>query len=234
MGGSGLSGGRASRGRCKPLVHTAGNWPVASRGQRLPKAHLGQVLCRWPGRPETPASHWCWGRGVIPWVPLGHPAGLRMGSLGAWLRAASAAPGLFQLLRREDEAMAKEILEGTRVSGKRGGCGDCGGSLCRHGCLGGGRAAPRQRVSGLQAGQGLSRRVGTSVVSRWIRSLQAGRGSPGTEQNLSPEGGGAEGASLGGVAGLRVAGPTGLLNPHTFAGIWGPWEETGTVYFPET
>lgn len=80
MGGSGLSGDRASRAVQRPLVHTAGNWPVASRGQRLPRPPgPGSLQVARKGQ-ETACVSLVLGR-VIPWVPLGHPAG-RMGSLG--------------------------------------------------------------------------------------------------------------------------------------------------------
>lgn len=83
----------------------------------------------------------------------------------------------------------QEVLEGARVSGKKGGCGDRGRSLCRHGCPG--------QAGGLHLGSGWG-------------GLQAGQWSPGGsglsrhKAELEPRVG-----ELGGVSLGRVAGPGG-------------------------
>lgn len=183
----------------RPLVHTAGNWPVASRGQRLPEAHLGQVLCRWPGKARDRLR--LIGAG-FPGFPWGTPLASH-GQPGAWLRAALGRTWAYSscsgVRMRSD---GQEVLEGARVSGKRGGCGDCGGSLCRHGCLG--RAGCTSA-----AGQWSPGGSGALQAGRGLRGLQVDQESPGRSRvsrhraELEPRVGELRGASLGGVAGLR-------------------------------
>ena len=149
---------------------------------------------------RPPASHRCWGCGMLPWVPLGDLAGFTWTAWGLAPGRPRLHLGPFQLLRDEDE---------KRWPGSPG----RGSGLREEGWLwgqrakpvqtwvpwAGRRAAPRQRVGGSPGGSVVSRRVGAlqvdrgspggSVVSRRVgglHGLQVGRGSPGTGQNLSP------------------------------------------------
>lgn len=132
-------------------------WSASPRGPPGP----GSLQVARKGQ-RPPASHWCWGRGVIPWVPLGHPAGFAWAAWGLAPGRPRPHLGLFQLLRREDE---------KRWPGSPG----RGSSLWEEGWLWGLWGEPLQTwvlgAGGLHLGSG-------SVVSRRVRGSPGGSGSP--------------------------------------------------------